>query len=243
MQRRGVIAACILSALLFAAGTAALAESASAAWHPVPENGMPGNLVLVTEAPIDRVIRVESDRPTFWRVSARLEDQDEGELTLGIVKTGMLSTHREGLRVSVETCAEEWSTSAVSPTCAAGGVPVLAVTPADDATAGDSVWDLGRLDPTDPVHLLVTLQLADELTDPALDTARGSLSLRLAASSTPDPEAELTRGPVAASGSALSGSGGLLATTGVDAIAFAIAALGLIGIGVFGARLRRGAAR
>lgn len=85
-------------------------------------------------------------RPVVWEVGVWADAPDPGEIRLGIAGRGELAEREGALRVSVQSCTEEWT----ADRCPGG---------ADELLTGES---LDRLSATDPSPLLATMPSDEE---------------------------------------------------------------------------------
>ncbi|WJM16672.1 hypothetical protein [Microbacterium arborescens] len=227
-HRAAVVTAAAGSVALLVTGTVLLAGVANAALVEVPETGTPGRLVLAAD-PYPAEFRDLSPGDTrAWQVQARLEDASSATLALELRKDGDLVTHPRGLRVTVQSCAEEWTGLPDAPVCASGAQPLTVATPADDYRFSSPSFNLPALAADAPVSLLVTLGVEDSpeaRADTTLMGRTGDTDLALTAVAIDDTVPPVVQPPVPAPPG--TGMPGLPATGGdLSALAAVLALAG-----------------
>jgi len=200
----------------------------------VPESN-PGLLSLWTDSYPLEYHDMDPGESAYVRLNVQLDDTDRGDLTLEVRKFGDLATVAGGLELTVERCDVGWTsvpsgvTTTGAPSCAAGRTALLAAGAGDDFTVASPRWDLGEIDDTSTVFMLVTLALPSSTAPSVVDGLDASFGFGLFA------EGEVAAAPISPSA---------LAFTGLDALSLLLVAVGAIGAGFIVSRSRaRGGAR
>lgn len=171
-RSRAVAAGCAVTTML--AGLVLGATSASARFHEVPGNGVPGYLVLRSDPWAPHWADFRPGDRAYWHLEAALTDADRAELRVEI-RAEVGPQELPGLTVAVTACDEPFE-GAVSrnpaepPRCAHPPVAVLPTLVAVEVAAhpGDYAVDLTDLHAGVPRYLLV------EIARPELSTPGGS---------------------------------------------------------------------
>lgn len=235
-RRGGAALVAAVSLVLLTAGGVLLGHAAAnAELLDVPGTGEPGRLVLAADPYPGRFSALSPGDPSYWQVSARLENAARATLAVQLQKAGDLVAHPRGLIMSVAACDTEWVGLDRVPVCATGARDVLTGGPADDWTSSSPTIALRPMTPTSPEYLLVTLAVEDSAaarTDRSLMGLTGEMAVGLTAVAIDDAPVPFV-------------TAGGLAVTGADptflGAAIALAA-GLLGLGS-ALRIRWGARR
>ncbi|RUQ96928.1 hypothetical protein [Labedella endophytica] len=221
---RGVIRALTVASVgALVCGTTLLATSAQAAYRPVPENGDPGRLVLLSDPHPVEFVALRPGIVHYWQVAATLEGATRASLVFEMRKSGELVEHPEGLVVSIERCDDEWVGLPEAPRCDSGRGSVTQVDSSHDHRESSPVFDLAGVD-DDGTHLLVAMSLAvDRSGDESLMGLTGEVGLGLTAAAEGAAPPVVPGDPAPPDG---------LPVTGADPMGLVLAAIGAIGLGV-----------
>ena len=203
-------------------GMVLLASSAQAAYEEVPETGVAGRLVLLSDRAPAHFPDLMPGDVRYWQVAATLQGAESASLVLELRTAGELMEHPDGLVVSIERCDAAWTgVDEGQPACSAGRATVTRITPASGTESGP-VFDLDGVD-ADGTHLPVELGLDGEDTgDECLMGLTGEIGLGLTAAADEATTDEPTVAAPPPSG---------LPVTGADPAGLILTGLGALGLG------------
>ncbi len=214
-----------LSVALLLAGSMLVAERAFAVLQQVSETGRPGYLVLSSDPSSPRWTELGPGQTVYWVVEARLHDEERARLALELRSDGPL-VRAAAMTVAVNGCAAPYRASASlavadapRPVCPRAEQTVLPAARLESVAASPSgeMIELGPLARVAPRQLLVTLALAPTAPVAELEGAEARIGVGLHASGE--------------GGSAPHSPEPPLVATGEDALALALLAAGLLGVG------------
>jgi hypothetical protein len=206
--------------LLIAAGGLLFSARAYAAFVPVPSTGT-GVLRIDSDPYPARLHAIAPGESAQLQLRVRLDGAASGSLAMQLRGSGPLVERAAGLNIAVESCPRAFEGDAHHLSCAAGGETVLATTPlASVATStSSSSWVLHDILRERAHHMLVTLSMPrDADASGSISGLGGSFGVGLYAAGD-DAAAPIARRQG-------------LADTGLNLAGPALAALGILGLGL-----------
>lgn len=207
---------------MLALGVFLVAERANATLQEVAESGEQGYLSLRADPHPFLWQDARPGEQKYWLIEASLNDAHEGTLSLELRAEGELVTVAD-MAASVVTCSTPFVSAAESsdpdagPTCSGEIIEILPTTPLAALEQSGQVFPLANLHEDEPRNLLVTLSIPGSVALETVNDASATLAIGLHASGdlpdNPGPEPALVQ-------------------TGSNALALAVLAIRLIGLGL-----------
>jgi len=236
MSRRVGFVLTIASILALGIGASLVTARAAAVWLDLTTpQSIAGHLTIHTASAAPYWVDIAPGDEIYWPVTAALEDSASSHLELEFTASGTLA-QVDGMTIEVHRCASAFApgaTPADAPSCPTAPALVQAEAPltAVASNFGSGRFPLGILYAGAPQHLLLTLRLpatADPLSVAAGDV---NVGLGLHATGIADPPSNPQLPP--------STSPPSLSSTGSDAYALGLLAIGSLGLALGTVMLRR----